>query len=236
MTQETLPRLSVIVPVGPGDDAWRALLPELEALADCAEILVVVAHAGDAADLHDAHPDAHRIVAPQGRARQQNAGARAARGEWLWFLHADSRLGDRVVPALRALLARHEREDCPDAVHYFGLRFLQDGPGLVALNALGVWLRCRLFRLPFGDQGLLLRAATFARLGPFDESLELGEDLALVLSAQQADVPIRPVGATLRTSARRYAERGWARNTWRNLRLTWTLTRAFYRRGRRVSA
>jgi hypothetical protein len=48
-----------------------------------------------------------------GRAHQQNAGARGAHGEWLWFLHADSRLGVDAVPALRRALARHEHEDCP---------------------------------------------------------------------------------------------------------------------------
>jgi hypothetical protein len=236
MSEEPLPRLSVIVPVGPGDANSRALLPGLAPLADCAEVILAVARAGDAEDVHETHPGAHRIVAPEGRAQQQNAGARAARGEWLWFLHADSVLGADAVPALRRALERHEQEDCPDALYYFELRFLPDGPRLTALNAIGAWLRCRLFRMPFGDQGLMLRAATFKRLGGFDESLALGEDLALVLAAQQADVAIRPIGAVLRTSARRYRERGWARNTWRNLRLTWQLSRAFFRRGRSASA
>ena len=236
MQAETAPRLSVIVPVGPGDASWRGLLPGLAPLADFAEVILVVTRPQDAADLHAPHPSVHRIVGPEGRAQQQNAGARAARGEWLWFLHADSVLGEDAAPALRRALARHEQEDCPDTLYYLELRFLEDGPRLTVLNALGAWLRCRLFRMPFGDQGLMLRAAAFARLGGFDESLALGEDLALVLAAQQADVAIRPIGAALRTSARRYRERGWARNTWRNLRLTWQLSRAWFRRGRSASA
>jgi len=236
MQGETAPPLSVIVPVGPGDASWHGLLPQLAALADSCELVVVVSRAGDAAELAASIPGGHRIVAPEGRAHQQNAGALSARGEWLWFLHADSVPGADAVPAIRRALARHAEDDCPDALYYFDLRFLDDGPRLTALNALGAWLRCRLFRMPFGDQGLMLRAATFARLGGFDESLALGEDLALVLAAQQADVAIRPIGAALRTSARRYRERGWARNTWRNLRLTWQLSRAWFRRGRSASA
>ena len=146
MSSEPLPRLSVIVPVGPGDPAWRALVPALVPLADCAEVILAVARAGDAAELHDAHPGAHRIVAPEGRAHQQNAGALSARGEWLWFLHADSTPGPDTVPALRRTLARHEQEDCPDALYYFELRFLPDGPRLTALNEIGAWLSCQVRR------------------------------------------------------------------------------------------
>jgi rSAM/selenodomain-associated transferase 2 len=220
------PRLSVIVPVGPGERAWRALLPQLAPLARHAEVLLVASRPEDPGESAPAGVPVRRLSAPQGRASQQNAGARVATGEWLWFLHADSRLGPDTAAALQRTLDGKRA----DALYYFDLRFLADGPRWTALNALGTWLRSRLFRLPFGDQGFLLRAETFARLGGFDESVALGEDLSLVMTAQQADLPIRPIGAALRTSARRYAERGWARNTWRNLRLTWALSRAHARR------
>jgi rSAM/selenodomain-associated transferase 2 len=226
MQQPPAPRLSVIVPVGPGERAWRALLPQLAPLAPFAEVLLVAAEAEDGDTVASTTLPVKRLLARQGRASQQNAGARAAAGRWLWFLHADSRLGaDAPAALLRALEGRRA-----EALYYFDLRFLPDGPRWTGLNAFGTWLRSRLFRLPFGDQGLLLSAEAFARLGGFDETVALGEDLSLVLTAQQSDLPIRPIGAVLRTSARRYAERGWARNTWRNLRLTWQLSRAHARR------
>jgi len=225
------PRVSVVVPAGPGEGAWRALLPQLARLVPEAEVVLVASRPEDLGEPQETGA-ARRLTAPEGRARQQNAGARAAAGAWLWFLHADSALG----PDANAALERAVGAGRADALYYFDIEFLPDGPRLTSLNALGARLRARLFRLPFGDQGLLIRAATFARLGGFDETVALGEDLSFVLTAQQADVPIRPIGAVLRTSARRYAERGWARNTWRNLRLTWRLARAHARRARGATA
>jgi GT2 family glycosyltransferase len=143
-----------------------------------------------------------------------NDAARVARGEFLWFLHADTRLPPDAFAALSARLSR-----LTNGLHYFGLRFA-DGPRLLRLNELGVVLRCRLLGLPFGDQSFCLRRETFDRLGGFDESAAYGEDHLLVWSAKRNGVPLCRVPMTIRTSGRKYAERGWARTTWRHVRLT----------------
>jgi rSAM/selenodomain-associated transferase 2 len=230
-TASVNPRLSVIVPVGPGDDAWRALLPQLAGLPVDAELRLVACRAGDAA--HDALAAAEGLPAdrawlltPRGRATQMNAGARASRGDWLWFLHADSRFDDAraAVAALRRTAARD-----PAAIGYFDLRFAADGPAATAINTAGAWIRSRWLRLPFGDQGLFLARSTFERLGGFDESLPAAEDHALVWTARRAGVPLRAAGASIRTSARRYAEHGWWRTTARHLALTWRQAQVFSR-------
>lgn len=155
-----------------------------------------------------------------GRATQQNLGARVARGGWLCFLHADSRLDDAALRALASLTRR------PPALHYFDLGFF-DGPALLRLNALGAYLRSRLFGLPFGDQGLALPHSVFERLGGFDETLPCAEDHALVWAAHRAGVAVRPVGARLTISGRGYAEAGWLRTTLRLLSRHWVQARAF---------
>jgi hypothetical protein len=144
-----------------------------------------------------------------------NRGAHAARGHWLWFVHADSRLDARTLPALDAFIAREE-----DALAYFDLRYADDGPALTRLNALGANLRARWLGLPFGDQGLVLPAAWFARLGGYDEHVEHGEDHRLVWHARHAGLPLRRFGAPLTSSARKYAEHGWWRTTAKHVRLT----------------
>lgn len=83
-----------------------------------------------------------------------NVGADSARGEWLWFLHADSRLGPATLWALQRFLDRDV-----DALGYFDLAFRRDGPRLAALNAWGANLRSRWLGLPFGDQGFVIRKA-----------------------------------------------------------------------------
>lgn len=224
-------RLAVVVPVGPGDEAWQSLLPQLAALPPDAGLRLVACRPEDAAhaclaDAPDLPADRSFLVAARGRARQLNAGARATRGDWLWFLHADTRLDDprAAVAALHGTLRRE-----PGALGYFDLRFAGDGPAATAVNALGARVRSRWLGLPFGDQGLFMARSTFDRLGGFDESLDAAEDHELVWRARRAGVPLRAAGAGIRTSARRYAEHGWARTTLRHLWLTarqaWSFSR-----------
>ncbi len=153
-----------------------------------------------------------------------NAGAAAGTGDWLWFLHADS----RVTPASIAALTRFIAKDC-DAIGYFDLRFLSDGPGLMAINTFGTWWRTRLFGLPFGDQGFVMPRRVFDALAGFDERLPSAEDHALVWTARRANVPIKSVGAFIHTSARKYAQRGWWKTTCQHLTLTWSQARTFSR-------
>lgn len=216
----SLAELAVVVPIGPGERAWRMLLPDLVALPPTARIMFVAADEADMpspADCAAAGLAAEivSLTAPRGRASQLNAGARAAGRPFLWFLHADSRLDAASLPALeRTLIER------PEALGYFDLRFRQDGPMAMRLNALGVHVRSRWLGLPFGDQGFFLSAATFERLGGFDPTLVAGEDHALVWAARRAGVPLVPAGASISTSARKYAEGGWLRTTVRHVRLT----------------
>ncbi|MDQ6646371.1 MAG: glycosyltransferase family 2 protein [Pseudomonadota bacterium] len=210
-------QLSVIVPLAPNETAWRGLIDQLAAaLPDGCEVIVVHADAQPLPQL----PWSPRAILRQyasvaGRARQQNLGAQAAHGHWLWFLHADSQLRRETLPALRQFLHRGD-----DALGYFELAFDRDGPRLAALNAWGANLRSHWLKMPFGDQGLLLPARRFAALGGFDESARYGEDHLLVWAARRAGLPIVGVGAALQTSARKYARHGWWRTTGRHLWLT----------------
>ncbi|MCK9539418.1 TIGR04283 family arsenosugar biosynthesis glycosyltransferase [Dokdonella sp.] len=231
-------RLSVIVPFAPHESAGDALLEQLRGLpADCEIIVVRAGEPGSHPPAAQGNRDPRRrqLTAPPGRASQMNAGARAARGRWLWFLHADSRLHPRTLPALHAFLARHH-----DALGYFDLRYADDGPALTRLNALGANLRARWLGMPFGDQGLVLPAAWFARLGGYDEQAPYGEDHLLVWQARHAGLPLRRLRAPLTSSARKYAREGWLKVTARHWRLTlrqaWPEWRAARRRRARTAA
>jgi hypothetical protein len=214
--------ISVVVPVGPGDLAWRGLLDPLAALPRDSELRLVACRDDDVdeaalAARRDLPPDRRWLLSARGRAQQLNAGARATRTERLWFLHADSRFDDARIAV--AALTRTLDAD-PAALGYFDLRFDPDGPAATAINAAGAWIRSRWLGLPFGDQGLFLARTTFERLGGFDETLPCAEDHALVWRARADGVALRAAGVALRTSARRYAEAGWASTTARHLLLT----------------
>lgn len=213
---DPLADLAVVVPVGPGDESWRGLVPDLRALP--AEAEVVFAAAGGVSEAAPSVlPSARWITGPAGRARQLNDGARACSRRMLWFLHADSRFASDTLPALRTALAAQ-----PDALHFFDLRFLPDGPPLMRLNEIGARVRSRWGGMPFGDQGFCVPRVVWEQCGGFPEDASFGEDHLFAWRARQRGVPLRATGGSLRTSARRYRERGWLATTARHLRLTAT--------------
>lgn len=142
------------------------------------------------------------------RGGQLRQGAAAARGEWLLFLHADTRL----EPGWSAAVRDHISE-APERAGWFTLRF--DVPGAAA-RIVASWanLRARLFGLPFGDQGLLISRALHDAVGGFAD-IALMEDVAMARSLGRRR--LRRLPAIARTSARRYAREGWLRRGARNL-------------------
>lgn len=150
---------------------------------------------------------AHFLSAPRGRGAQLRAGAEKARGEWLLFLHADTRLSEDWVEAARAHIAAG-----PDKAGWFRLRFAAKGP---APRLIAGWanLRSRL-GLPYGDQGLLIHRALYARVGGFAEA-PLMEDVAIARALGPSR--LAPIDAIAVTSAERYERNGWLRQGARNL-------------------
>lgn len=230
-----LARLTVVIPIGPGDQLDAHLQAQLCALPSQANVCVVACEEVRLSSLHYSQksmtthggPQWRWLTAPTGRAVQQNVGAAALGGDWLWFLHADAQLADTTLPALARFIAADGA-----ALGYFDLRFLGDGPALMRVNAAGAWLRSRWLRMPFGDQGLCLPRAVFNRLGGFDPTTRRGEDHQLIWRARAAGVPVVPIGAPLYTSARRYTAAGWLTTTTTHLAQTWRQALKFSREGR----
>jgi len=190
--------------------------PEPRAEGALVSVIIPLAeHEGVPEALLATLPKTFEIILARGgtRASSMNQAASVARGRHLWFVHADTTLGeDAVSKLLMGLQEQHA------ALRYFDLRF--DGGGLMRLTEGGVRFRSRVFDLPFGDQALCLPAATFHALGGYDETAAHGEDHQLVRDARRAGLAIQPVGATVTTSARKYRDRGWLRTTFLHLRLT----------------
>ena len=175
--------LSIIIPAAPDERAHEKLLADLAPLA--CEVIV---------------------SSETSRAKSLNAGAASARGRYLWFLHADSRVSAGNLEALKTAL--HQQGD---ALHYFDLVYAEGG--LASLNALGANLRARLLDLPYGDQGLCLPKARFEAIGGYPENAAYGEDALFVRRARLSGVPLNRTASSLKTSARAYHEHGWLRLT-----------------------
>lgn len=202
--------ISVIIPLAPNETAWQSLLSDLATLPDGTEI-VFVASEGSAIS-HETillpKKDVSFLISTSGRAAQMNAGAKAAKGKFLWFLHADSKFCHDTLSMLLRATQKH-----PASLLYFDLAFVGDATPLMFLNAWGVRFRSRIFKVPFGDQGFCLERDVFQELGGFPENLPYGEDHVFVWKARQHGVEVQPVCATLYTSARKYKKHGWLKTT-----------------------
>ncbi|MDT8448977.1 MAG: glycosyltransferase [Wenzhouxiangellaceae bacterium] len=217
-------RLAIIIPAGPGEQAWRGLLPRLAPLAETAEIVVSACGPRPSGP---AEPGFRWLTGPPGRAGQLNRGVAACSAPVLWLLHADSRPGPVALEAA-AHFAGDPPVNPPETIGWFDLAF-DDGPRLARLNARGANLRSALFGLPFGDQGWLVARRVFDELGGFDPGFGRGEDLDFVVRARRQGVGLTRIGVPLATSARRYREHGWLRTTLAHLWLTlelWNKSRA----------
>lgn len=153
------------------------------------------------------------ITSPAGRGRQLIAGAEVARGPWLLFLHADTVLETGWEREAAAFIERVEVGQRPVAAAAF--RFALDDLGfLPRLVEWGVALRCMLFRLPYGDQGLLMPQRLYNSLGGF-QPLPLLEDVDIIRRLGRSRTIILRAQAV--TSAIRYKRDGYLLRIGRNL-------------------
>jgi len=199
----TLASVSVVVPVlDPGPE-----LPALLAQLRSAGVGEVVLADGGSATPPEAPPPARIIQAPRGRGSQCAAGAAAASGEWLLFLHADTRLGEGWEAAVTQAFAQ------PGRAHHFAFALDDDAPEARRLERAVAW-RSRVLALPYGDQGLLLHRDLYARIGGY-RPMPLMEDVDIVRRLGRARLAAMPAAAI--TSSVRWRREGWRRRSARNL-------------------
>lgn len=150
------------------------------------------------------------LQGPSGRGRQLIAGAAAARGSWLLFLHADTVLEAGWEQAAAAHVA-----SAPCMAAAFTLAFDDTSGPARRVARLANW-RARTFGLPYGDQGLLVPRSLYEATGGYQD-LALMEDVALVRAIGRRRLAHLAPRAI--TSARRYRARGWTLGPLRNLAL-----------------
>ncbi len=198
--------ISVVVPVLDEASTIADGLQALQSAADDIEVLVVDGGSADATrDL--AADNATVVEAPRGRARQMNAGAAAANGDTLLFLHADARLDPGWAAAIEAAVASG----------VVGGTFTQtiDARGWAyrLIERAGNW-RARWLRTYYGDAGVFVTRAVFERVAGFPD-VPIGEEFGFS-RALRATGPTAVLDCGVRISARRWQSLGVARVTLTN--------------------
>jgi len=228
--------ISVIIPALEEEEALPGCLASVAAQAGPLEVIVVDGGSRDRTTELARAAGAAVLSCPPGRARQLNSGARAARGEVLLFLHADSRLPPGALAALRRAAARGARAGA------FRMRFDRARWDY----RLAGWLGDRYCELTgdlFGDRAMFLDRDLFEELGGFRE-LDLLEDLELAGRLRRAGQAVTLLTPTVITSSRRADAVGLPRFVWGCCQLLWAFhrgqpaapTAAAFMRGKRGRA
>jgi rSAM/selenodomain-associated transferase 2 len=204
------PRISIIIPALNEERLLPGLLDHLQSLRPY-EILVVDGRSTDAT-AHVAAGRAKLIDSEPGRGRQLNAGARAAAGDVLLFLHADVRLGAGALEAIAEAKAAGGNLD----IIYEG--------GWEA--AVFTWInrirrRCGVF---YGDSGIFCHRDVFEGLGGYRDWPIL-EDYELARRLRRA-VPLALLNTPIYVSARRWQRQGLLATLW-----SWFWVQALYLAG-----
>lgn len=152
----------------------------------------------DNPDLEYTHPKILLITSQKGRAKQMNVGAKTAKGNILYFLHADSLPPKSFDQLIINEVNKGNLAGC------FRLQFnhthwwLRLASWLTQFN----WRACR-----GGDQSQFITKTLFNDIGGFNESYIIYEDNILITELYKRK-QFKVINKKLMTSARRYKEHG----------------------------
>jgi rSAM/selenodomain-associated transferase 2 len=205
-------RLSVVVPALNEARGIRAALEALAALrARGHEVIVVDGGSSDGTVQLASGLCTQVLNVSRGRALQMNAGARAATGDALLFLHADTRLPDRADELIFQSLSSSCWGRFDVAI---------DGrQPLLKLVGRAMNLRSRLTGIATGDQAIFVRREAF----PGFPEIALMEDVAFCKRMKRLGPPAC-VREKVSTSGRRWESRGVLRTIF----LMWSLRLLYF--------
>ncbi len=196
--------ISVIIPTFNEAENIRDCIECIRAEDEDCEMIVCDGGSSDATvRIVREYDDVILIETEKSRGVQMNRGAAAAGGKVILFLHADTRLEKGWSGEMLSALA-------DESVVGGAFTFKIDSPdGQYRLIESWVKLRCRLFGLPYGDQGIFVRRNVFGMIGGY-RAIPLMEDVDIVgRMKKQGRLVVLQKSAL--THDRRWSGKGWIR-------------------------
>lgn len=192
--------ISVVIPTLNEQARLGRLLKELDADGSAAyEVIVSDGGSEDATDFVARGAGATVVCGPRGRGQQLETGASAARGDVIWFLHADSRVSQGSLSAIRAAV---DENDATGG----NFRLIFDGEDGFSdwLTGFYAWFRRR--GLYYGDSGIFVRRDVLDRIGGV-RPIALMEDYDLSRRLERHGGTCCIDAPALTTSSRKFANR-----------------------------
>ena len=212
------PWLSIIIPTLNEATAITGLLSAMQSWREQGVELIVADGGSTDTTAMRATPLAdHVIVAKPGRAQQMNAGAEAAVGQLLWFVHADTFLSGDEYQALHECRSHWQQ----GGWGRFDVRLSGEDWRLRMVGGM-MNLRSRVSAIATGDQGIFVSRSWFEKVGGFPAQ-PLMEDIEISRQLRRLGRPLC-LRQVITTDSRRWRDRG----VWRTIGLMWWLRLRYF--------
>ena len=206
-------KLSIIIPTLNESKRLPLLLSDLSEINNKSEILIIDSTSKDKTrEIAFINGTRFYKVNKKNRGLQLNYGAQKAQGEWLLFIHADSRLKLNWSRKIEDILKRDS-----NFIYYFNFK-VNNKSFTYRFLEFFVNLRCFLFKTPYGDQGLLISKKNFKTYGGF-KTIPLMEDFDFISRINKKN--LRSLKTPIFTSSRKWDEINFV---WQSLK-NWHLRR-----------
>ncbi len=206
--------LSIIIPTINEAERLPLLLADINSYPHQLELIISDFQSSDLTELI-AKTGGAKVIhnETKGRGHQLHNGATKALGEWLLFLHADSRLDadwdwkvDQII-----------KEDCNKSyAWFFDFKIAKEGVSWFLLE-LAVFIRSYIFQRPYGDQGLLIKKSLYFQIGGY-KKIPIMEDIDISIRLSQK-TKMKRIGSNMQTSGRRYSRSNIIKNAIKNSNL-----------------
>jgi len=196
--------ISVVIPALNEEENIGRCIAAIRTEGPVCEVIVADGGSSDRTrEIAESYPGVTCIQTEKGRGSQMNTGASRARGEVLLFLHADTILTAGWDREIEEALRDHR-------VAGGAFTFAIDNP-LQKYRLIEAWvsMRCRVFRLPYGDQAIFVRTGVFNKLAGY-KNIPLMEDVDLMGRMKKLG-RITMLDHRALTSGRRWAAQGLIR-------------------------
>tara|TARA_B100000212_G_C27373355_1_gene533599 strand:+ start:371 stop:1084 length:714 start_codon:yes stop_codon:yes gene_type:complete len=206
------PVLSIIIPTLNESKNLPLLFSDLSEIYKDSEILIIDSISKDQTkDIALLYGMRFYKTNKKNRGFQLNYGAKKSKGEWLLFIHADSRLKVNWSKEIKSKLKKD-----PNFIYYF--KFKVDNKFFTyRILEFFVNLRCLLFKCPYGDQGILINKKNFERYRGY-KNIPLMEDFDFIRRVKQKKF-LKALKTPIYTNSRKWEEVNFISQSLRNWRL-----------------
>ena len=207
-----LPKISIIIPTNNESQNLPLLLSDLSIINQEAEVIVVDSNSEDKteeiAKIYSAKIYKSKI---KSRGLQLNIGAKKAKGEWLIFIHADSRLDKNFSREIKRLLIGDK-----EFIYFFKFK-INDKKIVYRLLEILVNLRSCIFKEPYGDQGLIIHRNAYFKNNGYSK-IPLMEDIDFIKRLNNKK-RLRMLNVPIYTSSRKWKKNNILLQTFKNWKL-----------------